>query len=161
VHVLALHQLLEQGEARFAALLLAGFEGELLRDDGEAVEVPRQVFAVGRRGEGLLDEVADGRGDHVAFVLVVVILLLEAPDGRILAEDAGEIVGDAGLLGDDEGLRHGQGGRRGVEETRSSPISRKGQPAFEKVFPGSWRTRLFISSWRRAAETRPEGWAAA
>ena len=35
------------------------------------------------------------------------LTIVTLTDGRVLSENAGEVVGDTGLLGDDEGLRHG------------------------------------------------------
>ena len=134
-HVLALHQLFQDGESRFAAFLLARFEGELLREDGEAFEIPRQILPFGGGGEGLLDEMADRRGDDVAVVFVILVMLFEATDGRVFSEDAGEVVGDTGLLGDDERLRHGVGAKRlrghGVPRFRGkvNPLSRSISPA--------------------------------
>src|SRR5271157_213112 len=99
VDVVALNQLFQGpdslGLARF------GLEAELLRKDGEIIEEPALVLRVDLLGLEQLEEVSDSETDDVAPALGVPLVLGKAAEGR------SDIPSDAGLFGDDEGLRHG------------------------------------------------------
>ncbi len=90
-------------------------EVEVRRDHRQVREAPLAALDVVGLGGLDLDEVADGRGHDVARVLVVLVVLVElAGHGGQRAHD---VLRDAGLLGDDEGLAHGpiKAGPRGLQ----------------------------------------------
>ncbi len=112
-----------------------------------------------------LDDVADCRRDDVLVVLEVVAFLGD------LAEGAGKVLRDAGLLGDDEGFGHeGMPSRprwRGLQVRSMFGVlihstdraccapaaSAQGYDSLTKYLPGSCLTRRFNSRRSRTDET--------
>jgi len=112
VDIRAFEELFEGGETVGAAF--DGFEFEVVRDEGEAIEVPLGFFAVGGFWEGEFEEVAYCGGDDVGIIFEVVFLLVEFGHARGFGEDAGEVGGDTGFFGDDESFPHGTESLSGV-----------------------------------------------
>jgi hypothetical protein len=101
--------------------LVAHHELELARDDGQIGHPPLLELVVVLVGLGELDEVADGPGDDVLRALQPARGLVPHP-GVLLertGQDAGEVLADGRLLGDDEGLGHG---RRRVAQPAHGPV---------------------------------------
>ncbi len=69
---------------------------ERVGNDRQVREAPLTALLVEFSRQAELDEVADGRRDHILVVLEVIVLLGQ------LAERASEIDRDGGLFGDDE-----------------------------------------------------------
>ena len=97
--VFARDQLFQRGEHAFR--FVDWLQLELFRDDRQRLQPPETVFLfVDVLRHEQFRDVTDRRGDHVLVVLVVIACL-----GHF-AEGASEIAGDAGLLRNDERLRH-------------------------------------------------------
>jgi hypothetical protein len=95
IHVLAAEELLHGGEPLLR--VLNWLQAEFLRDDRQGLEPPEAVLLLVDVLRHLqLDHVADGVGDDVLVVLVVVPLLGD------LTEGAREVRRDGRLLGDDK-----------------------------------------------------------
>ena len=101
--VRVLHQLVD-GVELLLGLVVVGDELELLRHDRQVGEAPLLQLLVVLVGLGEADQVADRPRDHVvaADEVRLVLALLEGARKR-----GREVAADGGLLGDDEGLRHG------------------------------------------------------
>ena len=102
-HILALDQLDQRVEPALG--LVDGCQVEVRRHHRQVGKTPLAALDVVLVGGLDLHQVAHRRADHVAVVLEVVFMLVElAGHGGQRAHD---VLGHAGLLGNDEGLAHG------------------------------------------------------
>ena len=102
IDVLALDELDEQLQPRL--ILFNRLEVEMGRDDWQMGEGPFAAFDLVLFRNGQLQQMADGRRQHVLVALVVIVLLLET------AERLGDIAGDGRFLGNDQRFCHTFGG---------------------------------------------------
>ena len=103
VHVLALHQ---AGQDLVTVLaLLDGVQFEDFRQNGQAGEAPADLFAVHHR-HPQLQQMAHGAGNDMRLVFIPVLFLRERLHAGGFGQRAGEIGGDAGLLGNNQGFGH-------------------------------------------------------
>ena len=92
-------------------VLLDRLQRELRRNRRQVRERPLAALHLLLLGHADLEQVADGRRDHVFVALEVIVVAREA------AQRARDVGGDGGLLGDDQGFRHGGPERRAADST--------------------------------------------
>ena len=100
VDVLSLRQLLDRADALGVSLLGLDLKARFTRQDRQDLERPSLVLLVEFLGREKFEQVAHREGDDVIVILLVPIVLREA------AEHPDDVLGDARLLGNDEGLPH-------------------------------------------------------
>lgn len=94
----ALQQALKEIQARGG--FFYGLEVEVVGDNRKVGEAPLAALFIHLIREAKFDKVADRRGDDVRVVFEIIVLAGELPEGF------GEIAGDGGFFGDNQGLGH-------------------------------------------------------